>query len=87
MLTYDDALNMNYYKKTSFTGWMGSLRYKIAMDGDETKQFHVWIWPAPYNFESTADELKQEAFFPFNEEGRRQSVDWVNEHLQFFSKQ
>ena len=32
MLTYDDALNLNYYKKTSFTGWMGGMRFKIAME-------------------------------------------------------
>ena len=23
MLTYDDALNLNYYKMTTYTGWMG----------------------------------------------------------------
>ena len=26
MLTYDDALNLNYYKKTTFTGWMNGMR-------------------------------------------------------------
>ena len=27
MLTYDDALNLNYYKKTTFTGWMNGMRF------------------------------------------------------------
>ncbi len=30
MLTYDDALNLNYYKKTTFTGWMNGMRFLIA---------------------------------------------------------
>ena len=28
MLTYDDALNLNYYKKTTFTGWMNGISHK-----------------------------------------------------------
>lgn len=100
MLTYDDALNMNYYKKTSFTGWMGGMRFKIAKqmlrietpdpDGaldeegkpvinvTETPEFHAWVWPGPYIFDLTPPEKKSEAVFTFNEDGRKQAVDWVN---------
>ena len=31
MLTYDDALNLNYYKKTTFTGWMNGMRFLITV--------------------------------------------------------
>ncbi len=86
MLTYDDALNMNYYKKTSFTGSMKGMRFVIKKDSVETEDpekpdtiFHVWVWPGPYNYDSTDDSLKTDATFPFTEEGRKQSVDWVNQ--------
>ena len=49
MLTYDDALNLNYYKKTTFTGWMGGMRFLIKRETPEDADaiFHVWIWPGP----------------------------------------
>ena len=103
MLSYDDALNMNYYKKTSFTGWMGKLRFKILMekvtvpdpsappvtaeDGSESpatkqvSQFRAITWPGPYNYDTTPEDQKTSATFPFTEEGRRQAVDWVYSQL------
>ena len=80
MLTYDDALNLNYYKKTTFTGWMGGMRFLIKRETleDADAIFHVWIWPGPYIFDMTDDSLKRENTFPFSEEGKKQAVDWIN---------
>jgi len=39
VLTYDEALNLNYYKKTSFTGWMNPLRFLIKMEQPEESSF------------------------------------------------
>lgn len=81
MLSYDEALNLNYYKKTTFTGWMNPLRFLIKMekaeDGDAL--FHAWVWPGPYIFDKTEDSLKIDTTAPFTEEGKRQIVDWINE--------
>lgn len=41
--------------------------------------FAVTIWPGPYNFASTADDLKSSAVFPFTPEGKEQVVGWLNE--------
>ena len=81
MLTYDDALNLEYYKKTSFTGWMGNMRFKIAREIPEEGEpfFHVWIWPGPYIFDLADKDKMQEATFPFTKEGKCQAVDWINE--------
>ena len=88
MLTYDDALNLNYYKKTSFSGWVRPVRFLIKReqpeDGDAL--FRAWIWPGPYNFESTDDSLKIEHTAPFTEEGKRQIVDWINEQQEIYRK-
>ena len=84
MLTYDDALNLNYYKKTTFTGWMGGMRFLIKRETPEDADaiFHVWIWPGPYIFDKTDDSLKRENTFPFSEEGKKQAVDWINEEYE-----
>ncbi len=95
MLTYDDALNLDYYKKTSFTGWTGKMRFKIERvepvikEATETEpaqkgpaEFHVCLWPAPYIYDLTEDTLKIRATFPFTIEGRNQAVDWINEQAE-----
>lgn len=84
MLTYDEALNLNYYKKTSFTGWMNPLRFLIKMEKTEEDDaiFHAWVWPGPYIFEKTEDSLKLDATAPFTEEGKHQIVDWINNQYE-----
>ena len=42
MLTYDEALNLNYYKKTSFTGWMNPLRFLIKQEKPEEGSEDKW---------------------------------------------
>lgn len=81
MLTYDEVLNLNYYKKTSFTGWMQPLRFLIKQEKPEEGEafFHAWVWPGPYIFDLTDDSLKIDTTAPFTEEGKRQIVDWINE--------
>ena len=77
MLTYDDALNLNYYKKTTFTGWMNGMRFLIKREEPVIKEatedtpeekgepiFHAWIWPGPYIFDLTDDSKKTDNTFP-----------------------
>lgn len=92
MLTYDDALNLNYYKMTTYTGWMGGMRFiikreepiiKPATDDTPAEKgdpiFHAWIWPGPYIFDLTDDSIKVDNTFPFTEDGKKKCVDWINE--------
>lgn len=81
MITYDEVLNLNFYKKSSYTGWLKEMRFLIKMEtaDEDTKQFHVWIWPGPFIFDLTPDDQKKEAFFPFSNEGKEKAVDWINE--------
>lgn len=81
MIQNDDILNMNFYKKEKFTGSYQGMRYLIQKDQgeDESDIFRVTIWPGPYNFASTADDLKSSATFPFTPEGKEQVVSWLNE--------
>ena len=87
MITSEDILNMNFYKKEKFTGSYQGMRYLIQKDPAPSPEdaeksvdlFRVYIWPGPYNFETTEDEKKTSVTFPFTPEGKQQVVDWLNE--------
>lgn len=100
MLTYDDALNLNYYKKTTFTGWMNGMRFLIKREEPVIKEatedtpeakgepiFHAWIWPGPYIFDLTDDSKKTDNTFPFTDDGKKQCVDWINEVISAHSNE
>ena len=67
MLTSDEVLNLNYYKKTSYTGWINGMRFLIRREAPEEGDafFHAWVWPGPLIFSLT-------------NEGKQQVVDWIN---------
>ena len=91
MITTEDVLNMNFYKKEKFTGSYRGMRYLLKKDTLEIPSetpdtpaenktiFLCTIWPGPYNFTTTPDESKISATFDFTEEGKQQAVDWMNE--------
>ncbi|MCM1283092.1 MAG: hypothetical protein NC180_01830 [Muribaculaceae bacterium] len=80
MLTYDDALNLNYYKKAQFTGWINGMRFLIRREAPEDTEaiFHAWVWPGPFIFDLTPDEKKTDFTAPFSNEGKQEVVDWIN---------
>ena len=39
MLTSDEVLNLNYYKKTSYTGWINGMRFLIRREAPEERLF------------------------------------------------
>lgn len=80
MLAYDDVLNLNYYKKTCYTGWINGMRFLIRREAPEDGDavFHAWVWPGPYIFDLAEDSAKTDMTAPFTEEGKRSVVDWIN---------
>ena len=81
MITAEDILNMNFYKKEKFTGSYKGMRYLVKKEKDDAENdiFRATVWPGPYNFSTTPDDQKISATFPFTEEGRQQAGDWMNE--------
>ena len=84
MITAEDILNLNFYKKERFTGSYLGMRYPIQKekdgDGDDAADcLCAYAWPGPYIFSNTPDEQKVSARFPFSDEGRHQVVDWLND--------
>lgn len=52
MITAEDILNMNFYKKEKFTGSYKGMRYLVKKEKDDAENdiFRATVWPGPYNF-------------------------------------
>ena len=57
------------------------MHYRIekyeSEEGDTV--LRVTVWPGPYNFDTTPDEQKNCASYPFTEDGLTQVCDHLNE--------
>ncbi|MEE3481466.1 MAG: hypothetical protein VZQ80_05720 [Lachnospiraceae bacterium] len=108
MLQKKELLSLGFYKKSPFTGSLGTLRYRLeksdvpeetplgpyvpeetqkedVSDGDAPSDeipmktvLLLTIWPGPYAFDTTSDELKKKAIFEFSEEGLSAVTDFLN---------
>ncbi len=79
MIHRNDLLTFNFYKKERFTGSFCGMRYLIQKEAeDDTEVFAVFTWPGPYNFASTADDLKVKKTFPFREESLEEIAEYLN---------
>ena len=97
MITTEDVLNMNFYKKEKFTGSYKGMRYLLKKDTEEIPSdnpeipaeakaiFRCYVWPGPYNFTTTPDEQKRTASFPFTPEGKQAAVDWMNDQWSTYN--
>lgn len=63
-------------------GSIGGMSFRIARKplskkDPEPPVLEVHVWRGPYNFETTTEE-KQVKEFPYTEEGKKESTDWLN---------
>lgn len=79
MLKNSDLFHLPYYQKAHFTGSMDGMRYYIEKsEENDTPVFQVWIFPGPFCFEKTADDVKESKTFAFAEESLPLIADWLN---------
>ena len=80
MIKKEDILSLEYLKKTEFTGSHDGLRYRLEKkETEEGTCLRATVWPEPYNFASTKEELKQSMDFDFSEDGVVDAVAWMND--------
>lgn len=85
MLTNQEVLNLNFYKKSHYTGWINPIRFLIKREEvDENAIFHAWVWPGPYIFDLVDEKDKLEFTTTFNEEGKQEVVNWINEQYELY---
>ena len=88
MLTSDEVLNLNYYKKTSYTGWINGMRFLIRREAPEEGDafFHAWVWPGPLIFSLTDDSLKTDFTAPFTNEASSRSLTGLTHSMRIIRK-
>lgn len=72
------SISLNFIKKEPMSGSYKGMRYVLRKAGDDIE---ACIWPEPYNFLKTAEELKQYKHFALTAEGKDEAVDWLNEQV------
>ncbi len=76
MLPSKDLFSFAFIKKTAFTGSFHGMNYRIGKEGDELA---AYVFPGPYAFDYTADEVKQKKTFPFTQEGYDEAKKWLDD--------
>ena len=74
-------------KKNVFTAatkaCITALKKYAPEEGDTVLQ--VTVWPGPYNFDTTPDEQKTSASYPFTDDGLTEVCDYLNKfHTEHF---
>ena len=91
MIRREDILPMGFLKKSDYSGSCGGLRYRLKKvtetskddSGEERKTDLLLceIWPGPFNYHTTPDEVKESAEFSFDEDGVTDAISWMHDKL------
>ena len=86
MIEPSDISSFERYKYDSpFTGSYKGMRFRIVhpkkVEGEEDLIL-VDVYPGPYCFEKTANELKQRTTYPYSVEGYEQIVPYLNKYYE-----
>lgn len=59
------------------------MRYRLegAAGADGEKKLRCTVWPEPFSFFKTSEDIKESVEFPFGEDGVVKAVAWMNERL------
>ena len=59
MITRKDVMPVNFLKKEKFTGSYKGMRYLVKKEKDDAENdiFRATVWPGPYNFSTTPDDI------------------------------
>lgn len=69
---------VNGLKKEPYSGCHNGMRYYMKATDDKT-EFTVTVYPEPWCFEKTPDEMKESKTFPIDEKGMDSAIEWLFE--------
>lgn len=73
------GLNIKVLKKEPFSGSHQGMRFFMRAEDDT---LHVWVYPEPWCFEKTSDDMKTAKDFPFTQEGLDNSLEWISQEFE-----
>ncbi len=83
--TFDIASLDRYKHNSPFTGSYKGMRFRIIhpkKTDDEEYVIIVDVYPGPYCFEKTVDDLKVRTTYPYSMEGYEQIVPYLNNYYE-----
>ncbi len=83
MIDRHDLLALPFYKKSAFTGSEKEMCYRIErIVTEEQEHFQATLWPGPYCYDKTGDDVKITHQEDFSEAGLVALIHWMNETYQ-----
>ena len=73
------VVNIKVLKKEPFSGSHQGMRFFMRAEDDT---LHVWVYPEPWCFEKTSDDMKTAKDFPFTQEGLDDSMEWISQEFE-----
>ena len=92
-ITAHDLLPLSFLKKTRYTGEKGKMRFLMEKsslqtgedgEGAEETKLRVCVWPEPFAYDRTEEDLKQDSYFEFSDSGIEEAIKWLNTKLHEF---
>lgn len=68
------GLNLAFLKKESYSGSYSGKRYYLAK---EDENLFVCVYPEPWCYEKTAEEMKRKKTVPYTKEGLDEALKWI----------
>ena len=80
MIDLNAMVSMPFLKKSRFTGSYHEMNYLLWKQTEEEETFlEAVVWKGPYSFAVVSEEEKTKERFPFEEDGLKQAVAWLNQ--------
>ena len=73
------GLNTKVLKKEPFSGSHHGMRFFMRAENDI---LHAWVYPEPWCFEQTSDDVKTLKDFPFTGEGLDESLERISQEFE-----
>ena len=80
-ISYDQGYRSQYksIKKRTFLRFSS---WHALLHACRNDILHVWVYPEPWCFEQTSDDVKTLKDFPFTGEGLDESLEWISQEFE-----
>ena len=69
------TLPLQFLKKSAFFGSCEKMRYRFCKEGEDLQ---LCIYPGPFSYDNTPEDVKQFHTFPFTEDGYEEAIAFLN---------
>lgn len=82
-IMFEKPISINYIKKAPYFGSSEGVSFAFIKNEDKLE---AYLYPGPFGFDKTPEELKSKKVFEFSESGYQEAVSWMNDHIGDYEK-